>query len=113
MDLFGWWRGADSPTAPPRRDPSVPVVRRCCRFSGLVQDVGFRWEAKMLAGRLGLTGWARNESDGTVTVELEGPEGSLGEFLRKIQEVPRFDITDIQTEELPPRGDERTFEIRY
>lgn len=114
MDLFQWLRELGNP--PPGEQTeniSGPPVRRRYRFSGLVQGVGFRWEAKTLAGQLGLTGWVRNEYDGTVTVEAEGRAAELDGFLRAIRSVPRFDITDIQMEELPPAGDEKTFGVRY
>lgn len=93
--------------------PHTPPIRRRCRFSGLVQGVGFRYEAQMLAAQLSLTGWAKNENDGTVVVEIEGEESYIDEFLRAMQTVPRFDITEVQMEDLPPAGTETTFEVRY
>ena len=78
-----------------------------------MQGVGFRWEARLLAERLGLTGWARNERDGTVTVEVQGGPGAIGEFLRALRAVPRFDITDIRDEDLPLSGGETAFSVRY
>ncbi len=47
-------------------------VRKHFVFHGKVQGVGFRYTAKYLALSLGLTGWARNEWDGTVTMEVQG-----------------------------------------
>ena len=93
--------------------PRTPIIRRRYHFSGLVQGVGFRWEAKILAVQLGLTGWARNEPDGTVTVEIQGGEDYVHEFLRAMGTVPRFGITEIQTEELPPSEGETAFGVRY
>lgn len=49
-------------------------VRKHFVFRGKVQGVGFRYTAKYLALSLGLTGWARNEWDGTVTMEVQGRE---------------------------------------
>lgn len=115
MSLMQWLKNAGSQpdvTCVPR-DPRTPPVRRRYRFSGLVQGVGFRWEAKTLAGRLGLTGWVRNEGDGTVTVELQGGEAPIGEFLRAMRAVPRFDVTDIQAEERPVSPGEMAFSVRY
>ena len=43
------------------------------RIHGRVQGVGFRMQAQSRATRLGLTGWVRNEADGSVRVEAEGP----------------------------------------
>ena len=39
---------------------------------GRVQGVGFRFYTLREARRLGLSGWVRNEADGTVTVFYEG-----------------------------------------
>lgn len=93
--------------------PETPPVRMRCRFSGCVQGVGFRFEAKMAADQLNLTGWVRNEDDGTVTAELEGQERCINELLRVMQKVPRFDITDIQTERIPVSGKETSFQMLY
>ena len=43
-------------------------VRKHIVFHGRVQGVGFRYTAKYAASSLELTGWARNEYDGTVTM---------------------------------------------
>lgn len=96
-DLAAQPRTAHAPSA-----PQAPLIRKRYHFSGLVQGIGFRWEAKTLAIQLGLTGWARNEADGTVTAEVQGGEGSVNEFLRAMRTVPPFDITEIQTVELSP-----------
>lgn len=114
MNLFRWLKngGAASPAIQAQDDPGAPVRRRF-RFSGFVQGVGFRWEAKRLAGQWELTGWARNESDGTVTVEIEGGANNIGEFVRAMQGVPRFDITGIEVEDLPCSRGETDFKIVY
>lgn len=117
MDLLQWLKNAYTGN----RQPAVhipdgartPPVRRRYRFSGCVQGVGFRYEAKLLAAQLGLTGWVRNENDGTVVVEAEGAENCVSEFLRAMREVPRFDITNIREEELPLSGTETAFKVLY
>ncbi len=48
---------------------------------GQVQGVGFRYEAKEKADELGLKGFARNEPDGSVSIEVEGEEENLRKFL--------------------------------
>ncbi len=115
MDLFRWLKGAGDPQAGLRvpDGPPTPPVRRRYRFSGLVQGVGFRWEAMSLASQLGLVGWARNERDGSVTVEIEGERGRLDVFLRAMESVSRFDITEAEAEDLPVLGSETAFKVRY
>ena len=112
MDLFRWLRISGGERYVPEGPPG-PVVRRRYRFSGVVQGVGFRYEAKFVASGLELTGWARNEADGSVTVEIEGGADRIGAFLLAMEAVPRFEITDIQAEELPPTGREKTFSALY
>lgn len=117
MGLFQWleeFRLANQRAAVrPPDGPDSPRVRKRFRFSGNVQGVGFRYEASMIAGELGLTGWAGNESDGTVTVEAEGTEACIAEFLRVIRSVRRFRISEVQAEALPVSGTETAFRIRY
>ena len=117
MDLFQWLKkvceGNQRPVVHVPDGPHTPPVRRRYRFSGIVQGVGFRYEAQMLAGQLSLVGWAQNKSDGTVVVEIEGEAGCIDEFLRAMRAVRRFDITEIQTEELPVSGTETVFKALY
>ena len=49
---------------------------------GLVQGVFFRTIAREQANKLGITGFARNESDGSVYIEAEGEKEKLDEFVK-------------------------------
>ncbi|MEK7181225.1 MAG: acylphosphatase [Patescibacteria group bacterium] len=51
------------------------------RISGLVQGVGFRFFASQKADFLNLTGFIKNNPDGTVSIEIEGGEKNLKEFI--------------------------------
>lgn len=51
--------------------------RHTFQVHGRVQGVFFRQSALTEALRLGLTGYARNNTDGTVTIEAEGPAAAL------------------------------------
>lgn len=42
------------------------------RVTGAVQGVGFRYHTRLKAHGLGLTGFVRNEPDGSVYIEAEG-----------------------------------------
>ncbi len=55
------------------------------RYEGRVQGVGFRYTAVSLAQDLNLTGWVKNEFDGSVSVVAEGAEESLMELLQAIR----------------------------
>jgi acylphosphatase len=52
------------------------------RVSGRVQGVFYRQTAKEHALRLGLAGFARNEPDGTVQIDVEGDASAIDLFLR-------------------------------
>lgn len=58
------------------------MIRRRAVVHGLVQGVGFRWSAAREAARLGVAGWVRNRSDGTVEAAVEGPVGDVEAMLR-------------------------------
>ena len=55
------------------------------RYEGRVQGVGFRYTVVSLAQNLDLTGWVKNEFDGSVSVVAEGTEESLMELLQAIR----------------------------
>ena len=53
------------------------MIRRYLRFFGRVQGVGFRYYSVQEARALGLTGWVRNLPDGSVEMEVQGPEQGI------------------------------------
>jgi acylphosphatase len=56
---------------------------------GRVQGVSFRYYTQVEASRLDLTGWVRNERDGSVSVVAEGTETDLELFLTFLKNGPR------------------------
>jgi acylphosphatase len=74
------------------------------KIHGNVQGVGFRYYAKQTADVLGIFGWVRNESDGSVTLEAEGEEEKIIQFLQWCRTGPRYakiekvdiDVSDIK-----------------
>ncbi len=61
------------------------------RFLGRVQHRGFRFACVMAAERAGVTGWVRNERNGTVTAEAQGTKSAQLAFVRRLtQIVPGF-----------------------
>lgn len=59
------------------------------RISGRVQGVGFRYFAERAAARLGLGGYVKNLSDGTVEVYAIGDASVLEVFKMQLAEGPR------------------------
>lgn len=60
------------------------------RITGRVQGVGFRNFTQRWARRLGVNGWVRNERDGSVRLEAEGPRDALNDLVDAIEEGPRM-----------------------
>ncbi len=61
---------------------------------GRVQGVFFRQTTRKVARRLGLTGRVRNESDGSVYIEAEGPEHKLKELIEFSKKGPELAHVD-------------------
>lgn len=53
-------------------------------FRGRVQGVGFRAACASLSGRFVVTGWVRNEPDGSVRLEAQGPGDEIDAFVHAI-----------------------------
>lgn len=115
MNLFQWLKnaGAGVPVIPAHESADKPPVRRRYRFYGLVQGVGFRYEAIGLASQLSLVGWVKNEHDGSVTIEIEGAPNYIDSFIMAIRAVRRFNITEIKVDDLPLLGTETTFKLLF
>ena len=80
---------------------------------GDVQGVFFRHFAKKEADSLGLTGWCRNESDGSVFAVVEGKHGNVNRFIRWAKEGSELaSVENIEITEEKYTGLEKEFEIR-
>lgn len=91
--------------------------RRFLRFAihvhGTVQGVFYRRDARREAQQLGLTGFVRNEGDGSVYAEAEGLEHQVGSFIRWCRKGPSHArVESVETQEIPVCGDEG-FDVRY
>lgn len=77
------------------------MIRKHIVVHGRVQGVGFRYITSSIAVRCHVTGWVRNEYDGTVTIEVQGAEHRVALFIEQVSEGNRFarvdhlDITDL------------------
>ncbi len=56
---------------------------------GRVQGVGFRWFVEREAHILGIAGWVRNNSDGSVEVLAQGTRDQLSGLRSRLREGPR------------------------
>ena len=55
------------------------------RYEGRVQGVGFRFTVVNLAQALDVTGWVKNEFDGSVSMVAEGAEDQLMALLQAVK----------------------------
>ena len=81
--------------------------------TGRVQGVSFRWYTEERARELGVTGWVRNEPDGSVALHAEGADEAVdalvewcrtGPALARVRNVAVRDATETGAS---------SFEIRY
>lgn len=79
-------------------------VRVRLRVTGRVQGVGFRWFVKETARRLGLAGWVRNASDGSVELEAAGPADQVGRLRDAVGRGP--DGARVEALHEQPAGDD-------
>jgi acylphosphatase len=76
--------------------------------------VGFRFFVLQQAWALGLSGWVRNLSAGTVEVLAEGNMASLQELLVALRQGPDAAfVRDVKYHYSPATGEFRDFDIRY
>jgi acylphosphatase len=94
----------------------MDVRRIKVHFVGEVQGVGFRWTARKVAGELDLTGWVRNEPDGSVSMELQGPSTHLGQwftlFDREYANYPLRYVID-EKDDIEPVEHDEMFRVRF
>ena len=81
-------------------------------FSGRVQGVGFRMEARELALKLGLTGFCENLPDGNVLAEFQGPENRILFLIAFMESLPRIMIVEKVMIQIPILENDSRFECR-
>jgi acylphosphatase len=93
--------------SPPRTHVSAnesgrETVRRRVTVHGHVQGVFFRAETAERASALGLAGWVRNRTDGSVEAVIEGEPGvveTLIDFMRRGPRDARVKRLEVETEQ--------------
>jgi acylphosphatase len=89
------------------------IVRVIARVTGHVQGVNYRATAAREARRRGLTGWVRNEPDGSVGGHFEGDDGAVEAMVEWCRHGPSYAaVRDVAVTETQPTGTD-TFDIRY
>lgn len=89
-------------------------IRLELHYYGRVQGVGFRYWAHTQAIKAKVTGWARNEYDGSVTVQVQGTSEQIDLFMYGVANGNRFiQIRNIEKKQIPLENGERQFGVRY
>lgn len=83
-------------------------------ISGSVQGVFFRMETMRTADRLGVLGWVRNRSNGTVESIFEGDRDQVDAMLSWCREgPPHARVTDVKIDWEKYTGEFARFEVTY
>lgn len=77
------------------------MVRKHIIFYGSVQGVGFRWRARNAAEHFSCTGWAKNEWDGSVSMEVQGEEEDIDRVILAIEKGTFVRIDNMDVKALP------------
>ncbi|XP_015712234.1 acylphosphatase-2 [Coturnix japonica] len=84
---------------------------------GRVQGVCFRMYTEAEAKKLGVVGWVKNTSQGTVTGQVQGPEDKVNTMKSWLSKVgspsSRIDRTDFSNEKEISKLDFSGFSTRY
>lgn len=93
--------------------PKPPSRRLELVFRGRVQGVGFRAKARGVAARHAVTGWVRNEPDGSVKCVVEGPAGEPEAFRDEVlNEMSRY-VKSHDEQRLEATNEFASFTVEY
>lgn len=88
------------------------MERRQVRYTGRVQGVGFRATARAVMSPFALSGWVRNEPDGSVLLEVQGDGETIDAGLAAVRARLAGFIRAEHTCGVDAVEGERGFEIR-
>ena len=76
-------------------------------FSGIVQDVGFRYEMWLMAEKLELTGFVENLPNGDVYAEIQGEKNRIMYLIEYMKAIPRICIENMDIDEMELREEKK------
>ncbi len=95
-------------------DGGERVLRVRASVRGLVQGVSYRAFTRREAARLGLSGWVRNQPDGSVQLEAQGPAARVEALIAWCRTGPPIaEVSGVEAESVPVVDGERDFAVRY
>jgi acylphosphatase len=75
------------------------------RVTGKVQNVGFRYYTVKTAAEFNISGFVKNQADGSVYIEAEGEDDSMEAFIHWCRRGPQWARVDgFDTQEQPVMG---------
>lgn len=89
------------------------TIRKEFHFEGTVQNIGFRFEVQSHSKPLGITGYAKNNGDGSVTAQLQGNLENINKVILDLQNIDRIQIDFISEKDIPLDYYENDFSIIY
>ena len=89
------------------------MKRKQITFYGRVQGVGFRYRSVSIARQLGLTGWVKNEWDGSVLMEVQGEDVLIDTLISRLENERFIRIERKCVMNMPLLEGERDFKERY
>ena len=79
---------------------------------GEVLRVGYRSHVERIARKMGVTGYIKNQPDGTAKIVAQAPENQIPGFIQAIKiEEPPIRVEEIKTKLMPTRKAYRLFKI--
>ncbi len=82
--------------------------------TGTVQGVGFRFTTRRRAAHLGLSGWVRNEPDGSVSLCAQGSETAVDRLISFLEAgPPGAAVTSVTVNDVASDPMLHGFEIRF
>lgn len=96
-----------------KRELPPGTIRKEFHFEGNVQNIGFRFEVQSHAKPLGITGYAKNNDDGTVTAQLQGNLKDIDRVISDLQNIDRIQIDSMTEKDIPLDYYENDFIILY
>lgn len=103
---------ASGPARPGMAGGGAPSARRVVRFVGRVQGVYFRATAESVARDHAVTGWVRNEPDGSVLLVAEGAPDELERFVAAVLAAKRANVDRVESRVEAATGEFSSFAIR-
>jgi acylphosphatase len=92
----------------------MAAIARHLRISGQVQGVFFRAWAQGQARELGVSGWIRNCSDGSVEAHVAGEEDCVTRMIERMRCGPaNARVSEIEVEEADAGELSHRFEVRH